>query len=94
MPKVEKRSFVWKYFVKEGDTCKCTKCPYTHKPKSATTSAMAHHLRVVHKIAPDIEEVPVDVDSDVAVSRSGAGGSTSSSKAATDKQKVRIFKHT
>lgn len=81
MPK-ERRSFVWKYFVKDGDTCKCTKCPYTHKPKSSTTAAMSHHLRVMHKIQPDIEE---DDGTDTAADTSSGADC---SKEERDKQKV------
>ncbi len=61
MPKIVKRSWTWKYFVKEGEMCRCAKCPYTHKPKDGTTSAMAHHLRIIHKLSPDMDS---DSDSD------------------------------
>jgi hypothetical protein len=77
MPKIEKRSWTWKYFAKEEDLCKCLRCPYTHKPKQGTTSAMAHHLRVIHKISPDVDEQDSDSDDVVALPGSSSGGSMS-----------------
>jgi hypothetical protein len=81
MPKIVKRSWTWKYFVKEGEVCRCIKCPYTHKPKDGTTSAMAHHLRIIHKLSPDIEE---DGDSDDDL----PGSSSSGSKPKSAKEEV------
>jgi hypothetical protein len=88
MPKVEKKSWTWRYFVKDGDVCKCTKCPYTHKPKQGTTSAMANHLRVIHKISPEVDSESGDVGGGQDAVAGGSGGTFRSSKEDADKPKV------
>jgi hypothetical protein len=46
----EKVSFVWIHFDKDR---RCRKCPYIDKSKSATTTAMANHLKKAHGIHSD-----------------------------------------
>jgi len=80
MPKTDQRkSFVWQHFVKDGEMCRCLKCPYSHKPKYGSTSALAHHLRFVHKIGLDIEVEAVDVDNELAEDRDDTNISTNKS---------------
>ena len=45
----KKRSWVWSYFEKEGDKCKCILCSTFVSFKGYSTGTMTRHLNSVHK---------------------------------------------
>ncbi|XP_015593861.1 uncharacterized protein LOC107267086 [Cephus cinctus] len=58
-----KRSFVWHYFYRLGDTAKCRVCQYEIRNKNSNTSSLIRHLLQVHKIkrgtmVNDLKELP------------------------------------
>ena len=45
----KKRSWVWDFFEKDGDKCKCTLCGSYVSFKGFSTGTMTRHLNGVHK---------------------------------------------
>ena len=45
----KKKSWVWNYFEKEGDKCKCVLCSSYVSLKGYSTGTMTRHLNSVHK---------------------------------------------